>query len=403
MIEIVNKERCCGCGGCKNVCPKHCIKMILDEEGFRYPYVNIEHCINCGQCEKVCPMLSSNVERDKFSVKKAYAAINRNSHYLKKSSSGGVFIELAKFIIESYNGVVVGVVIDKEGVVFHKIVDNLIECDGLLGSKYVQSDTLSIYKHTKEILDNNYYVLFSGTPCQIASLKKYLRKEYDKLITIDFACHGVPSPGVWNKYIKSLIAKEIKSSDIKDINFRNKYYGWKNYSLSYVVCKGKSYRAILRRHGKEPYLQAFISGLILRPSCFKCDFKHGKNCCSDITLCDYWRVRRDYPSLYNRNGVSGVILNTQKGEIVWKEVEACFDTQSILIHDLYRSNESLYKAVDANTFRMSFFSEYTRNEDIISLLVKYNKIQNRCYSNLVNYCKSVLGDFIYWFKMYICK
>ena len=198
MIRISDKSLCCGCTACENACPAHCIVMRRDREGFDYPVTNPDLCLNCGLCEKVCPVLNPPARTAPMA---AYAARCENG--LEKVSSGGVFQLLAEEVINQ-GGVVCGAALDSSCAVEHREVLTTKELDALRGSKYVQSGLYSIYEDVRFRLDEGVEVLFSGTPCQIAGLKAYLQKDYAGLYTVDLACHGVPSPGLWEKYKAAL-------------------------------------------------------------------------------------------------------------------------------------------------------------------------------------------------------
>ena len=206
MIEIKNKVLCCGCTACSSVCPKGCIQMVSDFEGFKYPSVNTDLCINCGLCEKVCP-----IKKDKPTdeITKSYAVRIKDDDILEKSTSGGAFSALSKVVFDA-DGVVFGGAFDDEFNVIHTYAEK--ESDGIKfrGSKYVQSDMGECFSKVKKFLDSGRYVLFSGTPCQTAGLLSYLQKPYDNLITVDFVCHAVPSPKVWEKY-RDFLRKKYNS------------------------------------------------------------------------------------------------------------------------------------------------------------------------------------------------
>ena len=244
MINIIDKKNCCGCNACVQHCPKSCITMQEDGEGFLYPIVDQEVCIDCGLCQKVCPVLNQGEERKPLQV---YAANNPNEEVRMQSSSGGVFTLLAETIIQE-GGVVFGVRFNDDWEVIHDYTETKEGLAAFRGSKYVQSRIGESYCQVERFLKKGRKVLFTGTPCQIAGLNLFLRKEYDNLLTVDFICHGVPSPGVWKSYLEELIAlkgnqknsvlshsKPIILYSIRDISrieFRNKRLGWKKYSFA---------------------------------------------------------------------------------------------------------------------------------------------------------------------------
>lgn len=207
MIEILNKEECCGCSACKQKCPKNCIVMKEDEEGFVYPFVQKELCINCGACERVCPVIN----KIKGGVPlKAFAAYNENCAIRLKSSSGGIFSLFAEKIINE-GGTVFGACFDNNGFsVKHVGITEIKDIELLRGAKYAQSDIGESYKKVEELLKQGKKVLFSGTPCQVSGLRLFLRREYINLVTVEVVCHGVPSPMIWRQYLES-VCKEKKN------------------------------------------------------------------------------------------------------------------------------------------------------------------------------------------------
>lgn len=237
MINVTNKTECCGCQACAERCPKSCISFREDAEGFLYPQVETTLCINCHLCEKVCPIINHGIERDPISV---YAAINNNEDIRFKSSSGGVFSLLAETIIKQ-SGVVFGAKWNSGWGVEHDYTDTLEGIKAFRGSKYVQSDINGSYSRVESFLKQGRKVLFTGTPCQIAGLKNFLKREYDNLILVDFICHGIPSPGVFRQYLNELLdIAQVKANNrrgdlnLVGIDFRDKKYGWNNYHCTFT-------------------------------------------------------------------------------------------------------------------------------------------------------------------------
>lgn len=204
MIDIKEKKECCGCNACAQRCPKSCITMREDSEGFLYPEVDKEICIDCGICEKVCPVMYQGNKRKPLAV---YAVKHKNNEIRLSSSSGGVFTALAESVIDE-GGVVFGAKFDDNWCVVHSYSETKEGLAAFRGSKYLQSRIGDSFKKVECFLKANRKVLFSGTPCQIAGLKRFLRKEYDNLLTVDFVCHGVPSPGVWREYLNEETARQ---------------------------------------------------------------------------------------------------------------------------------------------------------------------------------------------------
>ena len=204
MIKIARKEDCTGCHSCYNVCPKKCIDMKFDEEGFLYPSIDSSKCVECGLCEKVCPIIHTiEIENEPIAV----GCYNKDEKIRMDSSSGGIFTLLSELVIQ-YGGVVFGAEFDENYNVRHSYVDNIEDLYKFRGSKYVQSTIGNSYYNAKQFLEQGRQVLFSGTPCQITGLKRYLQKDYDNLICQDIVCHGVPSTNVWEHY-KKFIANTL--------------------------------------------------------------------------------------------------------------------------------------------------------------------------------------------------
>lgn len=316
MINISKKSECCGCEACVQKCPKQCIEIILDKEGFYYPVVDTEHCINCHLCEKVCPIINFESINSAVNPLKAYAVKNTDVTARKNSSSGGVFVSLANHIIEN-GGVVFGAMFDEDFNVKHTYAQTSKELLPMLGSKYVQSHIGNCFSQAESFLKQGKTVLFTGTPCQIAGLYQFLGKEYDNLILVDVVCHGVPGPGLWNRYLKGL----GYSKKIKNILFREKEgYSWSHYGFKIVIDSGVIYNDYA---GNNSYMRAFLSDNSLRPSCYSC--KHKRKSGSDITLGDFWGINKILPDFVDETGISMVTVNTSKGK-------ALFET----IHDLER-------------------------------------------------------------------
>ena len=304
-IKDMAKNKCCGCGACVQKCPKNAITLVEDEEGFFYPTINIKKCINCGLCKKVCPFINYN-ENEKKGFPKAYAMKNKNKKDLLKSSSGGIFSVLAKYVLNQ-NGVVFGAAYDSKKRVNHIYIEDEKDLYKLQGSKYVQSNILNTFVETKRFLDSNRLVLFSGTPCQIKGLKNFLSKEYDNLITCDLVCHGVPSQKLFLKYLSYLSKKNNKN--IKSYEFRNKEK--KGWGLTAKVVLENS-RSKFINSDFDPYYSNFLDCNTYRESCYNCKFASTIRT-SDITLADYWGVLSIHNNFYDKNGVSLVLVNTTKG------------------------------------------------------------------------------------------
>lgn len=355
MINITDKHKCCGCSACTQKCPQQCITMQQDEEGFYYPNINISQCINCGLCEKVCPFLNSKEARKPITV---YAAKNKNNDKRYNSSSGGIFIALAETIIEK-GGVVFGAAFTDTLDVKHLYAETIEELNLLMGSKYVQSDVNTTYIQCRKFLEENRYVLFSGTSCQIMGLNLFLKKKYDKLLTVDVICHGVPSPGIWKKYIDNELKKlSLLPKDIK-IRFRDKNTGWENSSFS-IYNKQNSTPLKTQVFYKNIYMNGFLANIIIRPSCYNCPAKNGK-AQSDITLADFWGINKIYPNFYESKGTSLILTHTDKGNTFIK----CNNLELGVVdfEKAIANNPSYKESVKEPDKRNLFFTLYKKKAD----------------------------------------
>ena len=322
MIKIIRKEQCCGCSACLHICPKRSISFIEDKEGFLYPQVDTSTCIDCGLCEKVCPVLNQDEERKPLQV---YAAKHTDDEIRMKSSSGGIFTLLAEHIIDK-GGVVFGARFNENWEVVHDYTETKEGLAPFRGSKYVQSNIGNSYKQVEDFLKTGREVMFTGTPCQVAGLKKYLRKDYANLLTVDFVCHGVPSPMVWRKYLEEEIARQgddansvLASSKVSPVvtgvNFRDKSTGWKKFSFvlnfSKASAEGEQNIVLSSVYTDNAYMNAFLSDLSLRPSCYVCPAKAGKSG-ADITIGDFWGIENAMRKVDDDKGVSLLIINSAR-------------------------------------------------------------------------------------------
>lgn len=305
MIEIHKKSDCCGCEACANVCPKSCIVMEADEQGFYYPIVYKRNCIQCGKCEKVCPIINVPSRDEKNNL--VYASTSTDLKSKLQSSSGGIFYLLANDIIKR-GGCVFGTRFDDTyrcaEVGFAEKIDEL---KPYLGSKYIQSRIWTSYQVVKDKLKAGKEVLFCGTPCQIAGLHNYLQCEYPNLYTVDFVCHGVPSEKIWHRYLDQF--QDQKETAITMAAHRTKSHGWKSNYLEVVFDNGI---IISEEFRISSFGRAFNSRIIFRPSCEHCKFK-GMDRISDLTLGDFWGIGEYLPEMDDDKGVSLVIVHTDKG------------------------------------------------------------------------------------------
>lgn len=342
-ITLASQKLCTGCSACASVCPMGCIEMKKDREGFLQPIINKQGCMKCHKCESVCPILNQGVHT--VGETKAYAAVNLDDGIRARSSSGGVFYALAKWTIEQ-NGVVFGARFNDHWEVIHSYSETIDGIFPFMGSKYVQSTIGDSYKQVEFFLEKGRWVLFSGTPCQINGLKSYLAKEYEYLFTVDIICHGVPSPSVWNSYLKLFKGPH----SINEISFRRKTLGWLNYSIAI-----ETQAHIFEEKNKDNlYLQGFLKNYYLRNSCYNCKFKsYHRN--SDITLADYWGVDKLSPTMFDDKGTSIVFVHSKKGQALMSRIHQFFKVKEESQTNAIAYNPMINNSISPTVNRARFF------------------------------------------------
>lgn len=360
---MLPRERCSGCTACAAVCPKQCIEMVPDKDGFIYPHIQADACIHCGQCERTCPVLHRNTLTTLMPM--AFASKNLNEDCRLQSSSGGVFSVLAEHVI-AQGGIVFGAAMSEDKRVKHISVDNTNELAYLRGSKYVSSFLGDTFRQVLQQLQSERPVLFSGTPCQVEGLLSFLKQPYDNLTTVDFVCHGVPSAKVWREYLK--YQEQQSGSKIHSVSFRNKDTGWKNFSMKIEFADGTIYSAPMR---KDPYLHAFLDNLCLRPSCHDCAFK-GASRNSDITLADFWGIQDIMAQEDDDRGTSLVFVHSEKGQSLLERLNTQIMMKETDVELAVNHNSAMVQSVPAYHFRQYFFHMLGK--------ARFDKLVNNCFS-----------------------
>ena len=346
------KEECTGCGACASICPKGAITMQPDAEGFCYPAVDSTLCVSCDLCEKRCPVGAAH---EAHSVQ-AFGAQHRDAAVRGVSSSGGVFTALARRMV-SQGGVVFGAAFDDRLHVEHIGAMDESEIAGMRGSKYVQSDAADAIANAAALLARGIPVLFTGTPCQIDGLLARVRgKDREKLLTVDFVCHGVPSPGVFASYIESL--ERAHGQRVTAYTFRDKRLGWKNFSAVATLEDGTQ---LSGTQTDEPFLYGFLQNLYLRPSCTQCTALRGAQHRADLTIADLWGAQDVCPERDDDTGLSLVMVNTQKGRQALREAERELTVFPMRTGALLRYNPSIEHTAVAHPKRARFFRMYEKH------------------------------------------
>ncbi len=341
------KKNCTGCSACAAVCPKKCIVMKEDKEGFSYPSVRQELCISCGLCQEICPSMPVESEE----LPECYGGYHKDDKIRNVSSSGGIFSLAAKEILHK-GGVVFGVIMEDVRAI-HRYVETEDDLGRLCGSKYVQSELGKSMEKAKEFLNQGRWVLFCGTPCQVAGLYSFLGKTYEKLFTIDFICHGISSPLIFRKYLQEIHGKR----EWERISFRDKHSGWKKFGMYLKAKDGYQYQKDLT---EDIYMQSFLRNMNLRPSCFQCRFRTVHRM-SDWTLGDLWGAEEMVSGWVEDEGYSLILLQSEKGKQMWETVKGDAEVQAVQIDEVIRHNASLIASPWDFYTRDLFFKYATSN------------------------------------------
>lgn len=347
MICITDKTKCCGCSACASACPKACIEMKVDSEGFLYPVVSESDCMDCGKCNNVCPI--EHLNEEKVFQQKAYLVQHKDEIIRTDSTSGGAFTAIATYIL-TRGGVVFGAAYKHDFTVHHTYVEDVKSLSILRNSKYVESEIGKSYINAKFFLNQGRWVCFSGTPCQIEGLIAFLGKNYDKLVLVDIVCHGIPSPLIWKKYLEY---QRVHSYPQYNIRFRDKYYGYK-YSTMSVLDNGRT----IYHAGAEadPMLRAFFDDMIDRPACYSCNFKKRYRR-SDFTLWDCFSVYDFNKNLDDDKGTSRVLVHSKKGNKIFDEIKTMINVYEVDPEKIVYGVKEMFSSVCPNNKRDVFFAD----------------------------------------------
>ena len=356
MINIQDKSKCCGCCACVDVCAHQAISLKTDIEGFWYPVVDETKCVDCGLCNKVCPELNiADLKKNDY-PQPAYtiAAINKKMSVRWDSTSGGAFSALADAMYEE-GGYVSGAIYNEDFSVRNFISNNPDDLKKLRSSKYLQSKAEGIYKEIRDLLRKGEKVLACGTPCQMAALRSFLRKDYENLIIVDFICRGVNSPKVYRKYLDSLERKF--GGKVVYVKAKNKELGWRNLTRKVVFDNGKSYYGV---HMQDDFRRGYHTNVYCRPSCYSCQYK-GFPRMADITIADYWGIEKVDPNMDNNIGTSMILLNSNKGIAYFEKVKDKLEWEETKFESILPGNIALSKPIEpAKIDRKAFFEDLDR-------------------------------------------
>lgn len=399
MIQLISDKRnCCGCGICKELCPKNAIEMKADKQGFIYPEIDANKCISCGKCIKNCH-LQGNLD-DYGCEKQVYAVATKNTD-IHQSTSGGAFASMAKTILSNGGYVVGASLCVSENIVEikHIIIDDVKDLVKILGSKYVQSNAVVTFSGIQKLLSEQKEVLFSGTPCQVSALKHYLGKDYDNLITVDIICHGVPSAAIFQDYCR--FVEKTCSIKIKTIVFRDKTNGWGLSGSIIGTRKGKNVK-LLMRQDMSSYYNFFLNSEFYRESCYSCKFASG-NRPSEITIGDYWGIENTQPELLVKNGgnfdpqkgISCLIVNNEKGKSFFLKIKGGMEIAQSTYEMISRNNHQLHTPSVCSGDRAAILKAYERKGYIGVEKYFIRKQGLKYFARLVKYRKklsSIISD-----------
>lgn len=403
MISIINKNECCGCNACGDVCVHNAITFKTDIEGFWYPEVDRKQCTDCGMCERVCPVININeIKRNDKSAPRCYAAMHKNLEVRFDSTSGGVFSALAEKMYR--DGGYVGGAIYDGGKVVHFISNDRQDILKLRSSKYTQSSLVGFYRQVRDLVNSGEKVLLCGTPCQMGALRTFLRKDYENLIIVDFVCRGINSPMIGRKFRESLERKE--GSKVIWQKAKNKELGWRMMTAKYIFENGKSLFI-------PAPLNAFTRGYLqtnayCRPSCYDCRFK-GIPRMADITLADCWGIDKFDPTMDDNVGTSLVLVNSSKGESYFNAVQQKLKSKEIRYEDAIAGNPAIEKSLSPSKVNRDTFFEDAQKMDFEELERKYfpykgdilstKKILKNIYKAFRSYCKLSYGSLFHFFRI----
>lgn len=351
---LYNDLNCCNCNGCVQACPKEAISVKTSKEGFCYPFIDNSRCVDCGLCQKVCAWQHIDETNE---VRDCYVAVNNNKSQLLKSASGGIFSAVASEFLNR-GGIVFGAalsVVDGKFDIRHIWVDDIVDLPKLQGSKYVQSNIGVSFIEVKNFLLEGKEVLFSGTPCQCAALKAFLRKDFRNLYLIDLICHGVPNQQFFNDYIKY----EYPGKELRNFKFRDKSKGWE-LTGQLVLDSGKK---ISVPAGISSYYTLFLDAQTYRDNCYSCKYADYHRP-GDITIGDYWGIEKQHPELVQqgginaRDGVSCIIVNTSKGADMVEAVKPGLSIYNSEYDKIAVRNAQLKHPMKRGVFRDDIFKIY---------------------------------------------
>lgn len=362
MIDFNFKDKCYSCSLCGEVCPTKAISY----DKSLHPIVAVDKCIGCNLCDRMCIELNHPKKAESILCIEGYIVKNIDNEIRKSSSSGGVFFQLVKQILDM-NGYVCGCIYDDKFMPKHIISNDLETCKKMMGSKYVKSDLAGCISKIKQLVNNDIYVLFTGVPCQIAAIKKYIKSV--NLITVAVVCHGSIERSIWERYILEEV--NTKKSNIKSISMRDKSQSCLNYGLRFEFEDGTTHISYRKTNGY--FLKSFTDGLLERNVCLGCIYK-GCNIFSDILLGDAWGMEKILPTFVDDLGCSSIITLTERGEEIFNKIKENFLVKKVDVDVIIGNNPRILKPQVKHPLKRRFEKELNKPMSNVHLLVeKYAK------------------------------
>lgn len=377
MINIQDKKKCCGCAACAQICPKHCISMIKDNEGFLYPHIETSNCIECGLCERSCPELNLICTTNQKEPD-VYAVYNKDKNVRLLSTSGGAFSVFAEEMYARGAYVCASLYNEDDYSLSLKVSHNHDDITKFRGSKYIQTEVGNCFTQIKDLLKSGKTVFFCSTPCQIAGLYNYLNKPYDNLFTCDIICKGVPSHKVLRKYLDYLEFKYKSKISNLWFKYKDEQHPWGDIATRIDFANGKSY---ITSGGYDFFMTAFLkTGFTVRPACIECPFKSFPRR-ADISLGDFWGINTEEDT---KRGFSVVLINSEKGHALFDRVKNKFYYEKHTLQEATKNNIHLIQPYDpapgySPSIRNQFFNDLdylpfeTVNEKYIKPYYSFSK------------------------------
>lgn len=363
FLIIDDMSKCTGCATCANLCPVSAIEMHPDAEGFEFPRINYDACVYCAKCVVQCP-INLPEESAANPMPEFFIGRSADAQVLARSSSGGIFSEVASKILED-GGHVCGAAFDERNELRHILISRMEDLPKLCGSKYLQSRIGDVLKQMRPLLIAGQKVLFVGTPCEVAGARSFFSrfpKQLANLYCMDVLCHSVPSPKIFAQYLKEICAEKPT-----DITFRDKTSGWSNYSLK---ISGEDNVLYHRPVSDEPFLRGFLSDIFSRTACQGCRYTRLERE-GDLSLGDFWAAEKCRPDLDHRDGISLILVNSAKGRELLERVRARLSLlDPIPRDDALKSNMVLYSPMEASPKRSEFFDRWLKKKEPLIPLMR---------------------------------